>query len=422
MSYRGEERRWRDEQRRAEYGREERRWRDESRRRSRSRDEPRRDELRRRDERWQGEQGRHHDGRHDERRGYNDSWYSGREQRRHAEPKRPAERCRDEPLRGERRPHHDGRHVERRGCNDRPSIGERERDLCDRRDDRPHDPRRDHDRRDRRGEGQPQHSDRRWSPPMRGAGSRDERHTAAGGQLNAKQLSSHISHASGADELLTLFAAHSASLNHIHAANLWNKLGKQRIERRHEGRLEQLVQRTLHLVSSCEAHCSRVISDSLARDPSRWGVVDRSQLHQWQLWLSLERGADGQQHLLSESQRKLCCDAMQNTQVTISEFQRSIAAALAAVQHGFEEEHLEPSTGYSLDLALPSSRVAVEVDGPSHFLLPDGRGVRKPNGPTLLKRRLLTAAGWRVISVPFYEWNGFATASERHTYLQRLLG
>ena len=165
-----------------------------------------------------------------------------------------AERWRDEPLQGERRPHHDGRHVERRGCNDRPSIGERERDLYDRRDDRSHDPRRDHDRRDRRGEGQPQHSDRRLSPPMRGAGSRDERHTsAAGGQLDAKQLSGRISHASGADELLRLFAAHSADLNHIHAANLWNKLGKQRIERRHERRLEQLVQRTLDLISSCRA-------------------------------------------------------------------------------------------------------------------------------------------------------------------------
>merc|ERR1711938_6971 len=89
---------------------------------------------------------------------------------------------------------------------------------------------------------------------MRGAGSRDERHTsAAGGQLNAKQLSSHISNAGSADALLALFAAHSTSLNHIHAANLWNKLGKQRVERRHEGQLEQLVQRTLVLVSSCDA-------------------------------------------------------------------------------------------------------------------------------------------------------------------------
>ena len=102
-----------------------------------------------------------------------------------------------------------------------------------------------------------------------------------------------------------------------------------------------------------------------------------------------------------------------------SGLQRSVAAALAAVWGpGFEEEHLEPRTGYSLDLAFPSSRIAIEVDGPSHFLLPDGRGVRKPNGPTLLKRRLLAAAGWRVISVPFYRWNGFATAKERQTYLQ----
>ena len=70
---------------------------------------------------------------------------------------------------------------------------------------------------------------------------------------------------------------------------------------------------------------------------------------------------------------------------------------------GFEEEHIDERTGYSLDLALASERVAVEVDGPSHFLGPDGRG--PPNGQTLLKRRLLRAAGWRLVSVPFYEWD-----------------
>ena len=70
-----------------------------------------------------------------------------------------------------------------------------------------------------------------------------------------------------------------------------------------------------------------------------------------------EFDADAQQHLLSEPQRKLCCDAMQGTEVTISRLQRSVAIALAAVQHGFEEEHVEPRTGYSLDLALPSSRI-----------------------------------------------------------------
>ena len=61
------------------------------------------------------------------------------------------------------------------------------------------------------------------------------------------------------------------------------------------------------------------------------------------------------------------------------------------------------------------------MDRPSHFLLPDGRGVRKPNGPTLLKRRLLAAAGWRVISVPFFEWDGLRSASERQAYLERVV-
>ena len=44
--------------------------------------------------------------------------------------------------------------------------------------------------------------------------------------------------ASGADELLTFSVAQ----------NLWNKLGNQCIERRHEEQLEQLVQRTGTLV------------------------------------------------------------------------------------------------------------------------------------------------------------------------------
>ncbi|EOD08235.1 hypothetical protein EMIHUDRAFT_359048 [Emiliania huxleyi CCMP1516] len=112
---------------------------------------------------------------------------------------------------------------------------------------------------------------------------------------------------------------------------------------------------------------------------------------------------------------------MHDTRVRVSALQRSVSAALAAVRFGFEEEYVEPRTGYSLDLALPSSRIAIEVDGPFHFLLPDCRGVRKPNGPTLLKRRLLAAAGWRVISVPFFEWDGLHSASERQAYLERMV-
>ena len=44
--------------------------------------------------------------------------------------------------------------------------------------------------------------------------------------------------------------------------------------------------------------------------------------------------------------------------------------------------------------------------------------MRKSNKPTLLKRRLLVAAGWRVISVPFYEWDGL-TINEQQAYLEK---
>ena len=85
----------------------------------------------------------------------------------------------------------------------------------------------------------------------------------------------------------------------------------------------------------------------------------------------------------------------------------------------FEDELIEEQTGYSLDLSLRSYRVAVEVDGPSHFVrCREGKCV--PNGPTLLKQRQLKAAGWRVVSVPFYEWAGLEPGEQR-AYLARQL-
>ena len=170
----------------------------------------------------------------------------------------------------------DGRHDERRGYDDRRRRGERERDYYDRHDDWHHDPRRDHDRCY-----QPQHSNRRLGPLIPDVRGRDERqsHDArmrnerpsssraadGNGQVDPRKLTASISQAGSADALLALFDAHSTSLNHIHAAALWNKVGKQRIERRHEEQLERLVQRTLDLVSSCEARQLANVSHGVAR-------------------------------------------------------------------------------------------------------------------------------------------------------------
>lgn len=69
------------------------------------------------------------------------------------------------------------------------------------------------------------------------------------------------------------------------------------------------------------------------------------------------------------------------------------------VEH--EMEALTADGLFSIDIAMRTERVALEVDGPSHFL----RGTLAPTGPTLARDRLLAARGWRVISLPYFEWD-----------------
>ena len=79
--------------------------------------------------------------------------------------------------------------------------------------------------------------------------------------------------------------------------------------------------------------------------------------------------------------------------------------------------------GYSLDLVIVwrGERLAIEVDGPSHF---EGR---EPTSATRFKRRQLKHLGWRLVSVPYWEWDETnhrdkSTECERRAaYLLRLL-
>uniref|UniRef100_A0A6U2QF35 RAP domain-containing protein n=1 Tax=Leptocylindrus danicus TaxID=163516 RepID=A0A6U2QF35_9STRA len=65
------------------------------------------------------------------------------------------------------------------------------------------------------------------------------------------------------------------------------------------------------------------------------------------------------------------------------------------------------------------SKIALEFDGPSHFV----RGGRRPLGDTMLKYRLLKHQGWDVVRVPYYEFDKipFWASMERQRYLQRVL-
>ena len=88
--------------------------------------------------------------------------------------------------------------------------------------------------------------------------------------------------------------------------------------------------------------------------------------------------------------------------VTVSALQRAVGAVLHD-ELGVEYE-LEAQTAdglFSIDIAVRAESVALEVDGPSHFVC----NTRAPTGRTLARNRLLAARGWRVVALPFFEWD-----------------
>ena len=137
------------------------------------------------------------------------------------------------------------------------------------------------------------------------------------------------------------------------------------------------------------------------------------QLHQWQLWRE-ERGAAWPPLPPELAQR--CRDAFSSEDGVPSKLQRDVVASLQALGLAPREE-VRTEQGYSLDAVVVygGREVAIEVDGPSHFC------GRTPTGATALKRRQLRAAGWVLLPVPYWEWDGLNSSSARQEYLRAAL-
>jgi hypothetical protein len=101
-----------------------------------------------------------------------------------------------------------------------------------------------------------------------------------------------------------------------------------------------------------------------------------------------------------------------------SAFQKSVSECLSVMDVAHDLEHWCKRSEHSIDIAIVTDalRIALEVDGPFHFL-DNGQ----PNGPTRLRDWFLTAHGWRVVVVPYHEWDALGTQQERAAYLTRLL-
>jgi len=140
-------------------------------------------------------------------------------------------------------------------------------------------------------------------------------------------------------------------------------------------------------------------------------------------------------------------------QLTISKLQKDVSQTLTQI--GFENvlEYVidaptnqnagddfpeNPAAFLSIDIANVDQRLGVEVDGPGHFvrLIDDqettvssnnydiqfrDHGEHRVNGPTILKHRLLTALGWKIIHIPYWDYQHLKGDNEKQEYCRNTM-
>ncbi|MEM7518781.1 MAG: RAP domain-containing protein, partial [Planctomycetota bacterium] len=102
-----------------------------------------------------------------------------------------------------------------------------------------------------------------------------------------------------------------------------------------------------------------------------------------------------------------------------SQLQRDVSATLEQMGWSHRVGYVTKE-GFSLDLARPVSKVALEVVGPSRSLVCTETRERTPNGAMQFESRLLRSVGWTILHVPFYEWEGKALAERRELLMRKL--
>lgn len=155
------------------------------------------------------------------------------------------------------------------------------------------------------------------------------------------------------------------------------------------------------------------VSDELL---DQLGLAGRSSLYQVMLYLQLEAPTSPRLLPVLRKRRDVLRAAYVCRDCKPSRSQTDVSRVLDALSWTHKKEW-RTAEGLSLDIAKPRQRIAIEFDGPSHYLT---RG--RPNDATAFKHRLLERLGWRVVHVPYYEWGELRTWNDKKAHLRSKLG
>jgi len=162
----------------------------------------------------------------------------------------------------------------------------------------------------------------------------------------------------------------------------------------------------------------------LSRDIAGWSAGDRlqaMQLYQAYTAAAVERPGvlpAPSLELLAAAHKSWIDRVRYGIHNETSKLHGDVSACLTKMGIAHVNERWCERTERGIDIAIEGvTRVAVEVDGPTHFLQ-DGRR----DGSTLLRNRMLAAHGWRVVVVDYRVWqHQLTTEAQREQYLRRLL-
>ncbi|KAK0607971.1 hypothetical protein LWI29_023416 [Acer saccharum] len=148
----------------------------------------------------------------------------------------------------------------------------------------------------------------------------------------------------------------------------------------------------------------------------REDIMFASQVHLANQCLKLEY-SHLQLALGNDLEEKIACAGKTkrfNQKVT-SSFQKEVARLLVSTGLDWVREYVVD--GYTVDAVLVDKKVAFEIDGPTHF----SRNTGVPLGHTMLKRSYIAAAGWKVVSLSYLEWEERQGSFEQLNYLREIL-
>ena len=82
-----------------------------------------------------------------------------------------------------------------------------------------------------------------------------------------------------------------------------------------------------------------------------------------------------------------------------------------------------PGGMLAIDIACRKQRVAIEFDGPSHFLREVGSGkvLEVENGASKAKRRFLERLGWKVVNIRYFDWAKAKSKEAKRSFVSEML-